>query len=283
MPNKRPVAPKKAAAETVERDPLGRAVRVLTWMVDSPHSEWGVREIAADLALPPSSVHRVLALMERSNLVVRNEASGTYRLDLEFLRLSHRATTKMPLPVSATDHLRQLVDQVDETAGIALYDPQRQMMLFHVVIDSSKPLRYVVQTDVWLPVTAGASGLAILAFLAEADRARLLARPLTAFTANTITNPIALEAQLARIRSQGYALSHGQRQPGAVAVAAPIFGADNQVVGDVVLTIPDPRFEPADEARLAEAVLACSGAISADLGAAPVVADGPGGSRAPAR
>lgn len=252
--------------EPAERDPLGRAVRLLTWMVDSPTSEWGVREMASALDLPPSSVHRLLALMERSDLVVRHEASGTYSLDLEFLRLAHRATSKLPLPPTTTAHLRRLVDEVDETAGIAIYDPQRQLMLFHAVIDSSKPLRYVLEPDRWMSITAGASGLAILAFLPEADRARLLARPLDAFTENTITNPLALEGELTRVRENGYALSHGQRVQGAVAVAAPLFGANGQVVGDVVLTIPEPRFDPDDESRLSEALLRCTHAINTELG-----------------
>jgi DNA-binding IclR family transcriptional regulator len=205
--------------------------------------------------------------MERSNLVVRHEASGTYSLDLEFLRLTHRAASKLPLPPSAIDHLRHLVHEVDESATLGLYNHQRQMVLFHALIESSKPLRYIVELDRWAPITAGASGLAILAFLPEADRARILSKPLEAFTKTTITNPIALEAELVRIREQGYALTHGQRQPGAVAVAAPIFGAHGQVVGDTVLTIPEPRFDPADTDRFVEAVRACSRAISAELGA----------------
>lgn len=266
MTNKRALGASNIRPEPPERDPLGRAMRLMTWMVDSPQSEWGVREIASQLALPPSSVHRLLASMERSNLVVRNEASGTYALDLEFLRLAHRATTKLPLPPSASDHLRQLVEAVDETASIGLYNPQRQMMVFHIVIESSNPLRYVVETDRWVPVTAGASGLAILAFLSDAERARILGRALPAFTENTITNPIALETELARIRKQGYAVSHGQRQAGAVAIAAPIFGAHGEVIGDTLLTIPEPRFKEADTPRLTQAVLACSRAISSELG-----------------
>lgn len=188
---------------------MGRAMRILACMVDSPRLGWGVRELAAELSLAPSSVHRVLALMARHHLVARSASSGVYELDLEFIRLAHRAATRLPIPPSAMEHLRALVDLVDETGALALYDSHRRMMAFHSVIDSSKPLRYVVETDVWFPITAGASGLAILAYLPDDERSHVLDNPLPAYTENTITNPIALEAELVRVRGRGYAISHG--------------------------------------------------------------------------
>lgn len=53
---------------------------------------------------------------------------------------------------------------------------------------------------------------------------------------------------------------------GAVAVAAPIFGTHDQVIGDSILTIPEPRFDPALEGHLADRVMRCSNAITAELG-----------------
>jgi DNA-binding IclR family transcriptional regulator len=187
-------------------------------------------------------------------------------LDLEFLRLAHRAATRLPIPPTAAEHLRAMVAQIDETGALALYDPQRRRMSFQTVLHSSKPLRYVVETDVWIPVTAGASGLAILAYLPAEERARLLAEPLPAYTAHTITNPIALETELARIRERGYAISHGHRAAGAVAIAAPFFGPGAKVVGDAVLTIPEARFDASREDEFASAVCACSGEITRELG-----------------
>jgi DNA-binding IclR family transcriptional regulator len=241
-------------------------MRLLSWMVSSPKSEWGVREIATAVSLPPSSVHRVLTLMERSGLVVRRSELGTYVLDAEFLRLAHRASTRLPFPPQVSGFLQALVDEVDETACLTLYEPERQMMIYHSVIYSSHPLRYVVDADQWLPVTAGATGLAILAFLPEAEQAALLADPLPAYTESTITNPMALKAELASIRERGFAVSQGQRVAGAAAVAAPVFGVGGQVVGDVVLTIPDQRFDPALTESLARAVLNCTRSITAEIG-----------------
>jgi len=130
----------------------------------------------------------------------------------------------------------------------------------------------VVETNQWLPITAGASGLAILAFLPDDERRQLLSRPLKALTENTITNPLALEQELTRIRQRGYAISHGQRTSGAVAIAAPILGADDKAIGDVILTIPEQRFDPNHEAYLADRVVECSDAITAEIGGSTRIA-----------
>jgi DNA-binding IclR family transcriptional regulator len=249
----------------LERDPVGRAMLVLRSMVEGAQPSWGVRELAQELQLPPSSVHRLLGIMERNRLVSREPATGAYVLDLEFLRLADRAAAKLPLPGAAADHLRTLVDAVDESAAIALYSPRRRLMVFHTVITAGKPLRYVIEPNTWIPVTAGASGLAILAFLPDAVRSELLAGELAAHTASTITNRYQLERELETIRSAGYAISRGQRMVGAVALAAPIFDRDGHVIGDTALTIPEVRWHDDHERPLAEAVIGCSQAITRDL------------------
>ena len=43
------------------RDPVTRAFAVLLWMADAPGASWGLREIAKNVDMPPSTLHRVLA------------------------------------------------------------------------------------------------------------------------------------------------------------------------------------------------------------------------------
>lgn len=246
------------------RDPMAKAVRVLTWMVDSPDTSWGVRELAQALGLVPSTAHRLLALLQRNGLVTYEAATRTYALDLEFLRIARLAAAKLPVPEVATEYLRRLVDTVDETGVLGLYDSVRQMMLYHTVLESSHHVRYVVEAGRWYPITTGASGLAILAFLPDGERRSLLSRPLPALTESTITNPIALEQTLDTIRRQGYAVTHGQRIPGAVGIAAPIFAGDS-VIGDVILSVPQQRFDPGSEGHLTRQVLDCACSITADV------------------
>ena len=42
-----------------KRDALGKALRLLRWMLKAPGDEWGVRELAHAVGLPPSTAHRL--------------------------------------------------------------------------------------------------------------------------------------------------------------------------------------------------------------------------------
>jgi DNA-binding IclR family transcriptional regulator len=150
-----------------------------------------------------------------------------------------------------------------------LLDPRRGELMVVDAVQTSQPLRYLVQLDTWRPLWAGAAGLGVLAFLSDADRARVLRehRP-ERITANTPTTPEAVEEFCRNARTKGYALSRGQRTEGAVGIAAPIRDADGQVVGDVCLTVPDNRFRESDEERFANALTAAAEQTSSILQAA---------------
>lgn len=249
------------------RDPVTRAFAVLLWMADAPGSSWGLREIAKSVGMPPSTLHRVLAHLQEGGLVEQDGATGRYRLGLGFLRLTWKAADRHPVREVALPWMKRLVDATGETALLALYDPVRQEMLLAATLDSPHPIRQARQVAEWLPVTAGATGRAILAFLPEEERRAILARPLVAMTAATITDPAALPPVLERVRRQGYAFSKGERTPGAVGIAAPIYGPEGRAIGSVGITLPEQRFGPDDEPRQAAAVMDAARAITEHLDA----------------
>jgi IclR family acetate operon transcriptional repressor len=249
------------------RDPVTRAFAVLLWMADAPGSSWGLREIAKNVDMPPSTLHRVLAHLQEGGLVQQDAATDRYSLGIGFLRLAWKAADRHPVREVALPSMQQLVDATGETALLALYDPVRQEMLLAATIDSPHPIRQARQVAEWLPVTAGATGRAILAFLPEAERRAILARPLVAMTDRTITDPDLLPPVLEQVRRHGYAVSTGERTPGAVGIAAPIYAADGRVVGSVGITLPEQRFGPDDERRQAALVTETARTITEHLSA----------------
>ncbi|MFM0283814.1 IclR family transcriptional regulator [Paraburkholderia sediminicola] len=249
------------------RDPLGRALEAVSWLVETPQDEVSVRDISLALDIAPSSAHRVLGSLVDKGFVQQDPRSGLYSLGADFFRIAHLATERLPFKRVALPHLRRLADLCNETVLLGLYDKCKQEMMFVVSLDSTNSLRYVVETNKWLPVHAGASGLGILAFLSEDERQSIVSRSrLPSLTKKTITNAAQLQAETERIRQRGYAISAGQRIPGAIGLAAPIWGPGTEVIGDVCLTIPEQRFAPASEKELAAATMKCAAQISKDLG-----------------
>jgi DNA-binding IclR family transcriptional regulator len=89
------------------------------------------------------------------------------------------------------------------------------------------------------------------------------------YTANTLTTRASLEAELARVRAQGYALDNEEFFDGLVCVAVPVFDphARQRVRGSVAVQAPASRF-PVDSATSAlPALKRAAGAFSASIDA----------------
>ncbi|WP_302051493.1 IclR family transcriptional regulator [Rathayibacter sp. VKM Ac-2835] len=245
--------PAQPSPEGRRRHPLARGIGLLALMVDTDQETHGVRELAGRLGVSPSTVHRLVTDLESLGLASRT-ANGSYRLGLEFLRLAWTAADRFPMHEVAIDTLRELTEQSGESSFFGVYGEPRQEMMFTFTVESPHPLRYALPQHEWLPLHAGASGLAILAFLPEEVREEVLSRPLAATTGRTITDPVRLRERLERIRADGYSITHGERIEGAIAIAAPVFGPLGSVAGSTGLTLPDARFKDAHEASLTSLV-----------------------------
>jgi len=256
----------KEPAQRETRDPVARAFAVLLWMVNATGASWGLREIATGVAMHPSTLHRVLAHLQADGLIQQDPETGRYSLGLGFLRLAWKAADRHSVREVALPWLKELVDATGETALLALYDPSRQEMMLAATVDSPHPIRQIRQIAEWLPITAGATGLAILAFLPEERQRAILARPLPAITPQTITDRATLEQILVQVRQQGYALTHGERTPGAAGIGAPIVGPDGRVIGSVGITLPEQRFRPEDAGQQAARVIGAARKIAEQLG-----------------
>jgi DNA-binding IclR family transcriptional regulator len=239
-----------AVAPDRQRHPLARGIEILTLMVDSGQESFGVRELGNCLGVSASTAHRLVGDLEALGMVTRTPA-GNYRLGMEFLRLAWTVSARFPLREAASDVLASLTERSGESSFFGVYNEQRRQMMFAVSVESSHPLRYTVPQGVWLPVHAGASGLAILAFLPAAVQAEITHGGLDALTERTLVDAGRLAERLARIRRDGYAISHGERIEGAIAIAAPVLGPGDAVIGDVGITIPENRFNAATTSELA--------------------------------
>ncbi len=259
----------EASTEREARNPIARAFAILEWMVNADGAAWGLREIAKGTGMHPSTLYRVLSHLEAGGFVEQDPETDRYRLGLGFLRLAWKAADRNSVREVALPVLKRLMEETGETALLALYDPLRHEMLLAATVDSPHPIRQIRQVGEWLPVTAGATGLAILAFLPDAEQRAILARPLPAITPRTVTDPAQLARALAHIRRQGYAITRGERTPGAVGIAAPIHGAAGACIGSVGITLPEQRFQPEDEGQQAERVITAARTISEQLHGIP--------------
>jgi DNA-binding IclR family transcriptional regulator len=250
------------------RNPLSKSYTLLRWMTEANGIDWGLREIAKGVNMHPSTVHRVISMLEDENLVRQDPLTGRYALGLEFMRLAWRAARRRTLADAAEKCLRKLTEETNETALLGIYDRTRRQMMYISMVESAQPIRHVMELHQWLPVHAGATGLALLAFQPEEEQKAVLIGSLPALTKLTITDPNALKQMLAQVRKKGYAVGRGERVQGAAGVAAPILDSGGSVLGVVGIGMPVQRLRESDQDHLAELVKQAAACIAGEFGAA---------------
>jgi DNA-binding IclR family transcriptional regulator len=247
--------------------------------------EWSTTDIARTLGLPVPTVHRILAALKRLGYVSQHPDTRRFRLGVAALDLGERARAVADLRPVSIGPLRQLAAATGETALLTVLTPERDRSMCLERVETSQPLRLSVQPGRQLPLHAGASQKALLAFLPAEEIDKLIAGPLERLCTSTITDPDALRSELGLIRARGWASSLEETNVGAWGVAVPVLSGSN-VVCAVGVAGPSARLSVAEVRRdvrlVHEAALTVAGALGCT--SPPVqVSDariGPAGARA---
>jgi IclR family transcriptional regulator, acetate operon repressor len=234
---------KAATASGVER-----ALDVLMLFVRAETATLGVTEIAEMLHVSKAVVHRQLSAFRSRGFVELDPATHRYRLGPQILFLGLRYLSQIDVRSLARETMTQLVAATNETATLSIRVGDSRVYVDQVT--PPRDVKMVIQLGRPFPLHAGASSKAMLAFMPERERDDYLRRQhLSALTAKTLTDADTLRKELAMIGERGYALSFGERDAGAGAVAAPVFGHEGDLVGVISVCGPIERFSAvADQA-----------------------------------
>jgi IclR family acetate operon transcriptional repressor len=251
--------------ESGSRGTLGRAVRLLSFFADKG-TDWRIRELAAEIGIPRSTVHRVAQALVEEGFLQYDSSRDAYGWGPELIHIAEAVHRELDIGRVAGPIMRELAARCDETVVLAQYDYRRKRLVFTAEVESTKPVRYHTELSVPLPVTAGASGKAIMAWLDDAELDQLLDAALPTLTDTTITDVGELREELARVRSAGLARSAGERVAEAVGMCCPIFDASGTVIGSLCITVPRYRFSEETAARMAPDLQRAAQRISHILG-----------------
>jgi IclR family acetate operon transcriptional repressor len=238
---------------------LERALTVLD-LFGAEQPEWGTSEVARAARLPVPTAHRILTALAGRRYLARDERTRRFRLGPAALDLGERARAVLDLRRVALPVLRRLARETDETALLTVLNEARDHSVCLERVESSQPLRLSVEPGRQLPLHAGASQKALLAFC-DPDEIDLIASGrLERLCRATITNGDTLQADLAEIRARGWAISFEETNVGVWGVAVPLLDAEGTAVAAVGLAGPSARLSQ-DEVlhhleRLREATLA---------------------------
>lgn len=241
-----PATPPQAASDA-DNGTVNRVLRILTRFAEK--DRWGLNEMSRSLNLPRGTTHRLLNLCKPLNFVTQDE-DGQYVPGIELYRLAGKLASEIPVNQIAEPILQDLRDRTDETVLLTLLVRNELRMFFSLSASPAHPLRYRIEKNRLEPLTWGATGRALLAFLSTAEIDRVVERAEPSPLDGRPMDREELLSDLARIREQGYAASYAQRAPGAYGLTVPFFDNRGDVRGNLTLTIPDFRFDPARQDAL---------------------------------
>lgn len=205
-------------------------------------------DIAAEAGLDASTTHRLLQVLTETGYAVRDDAQKRYLpgpRGLSPLSLFHPL---MQLRNEVMPVLKMLQDEVGETSALILFLGHERL----IVEFSRGNNQLAPYYDTWLrsPLNGSASGKLLLAWMPDAERDDFLGTgPYPANTPKSITDPAKMAQELARVRSQGFAVAREDGYQGIVSVGAPLaFQSEAQPIGCLTFTALSNALAPAKEA-----------------------------------
>lgn len=232
---------------------------------DDERREWGLADLAQEVGLNKTTTFRLLTALESEGMVARRPFAETYILGPEIVVLGGRALRSNDLRSLAKPELEKMAAASGETATLEIISDEDSVLIIDEVIGNHLVGSSQSLGTRW-PMVATSTGIAMLAHLPEARVEAILAKPLVALTAKSVTDTAVLRQELAQTRQRGYSFLQEWLEEGLVVVGAPLFNHDGQVIAAISLGAPANRFPLAREPEMGQLVKETAQCISAKLG-----------------
>ena len=238
-----------------------RAFAILKVIATQPGSTT-LGEVAHQVALPKSTVSRMLSTLERIEAVERAPHGEGFRIGPEILTLA----LQTPYLISvAHPYLVELAQYTGEAVYLSVLDNEQVHYVDQVQGQHNVQMRdWTGHRQRLLHIDT--PGKIFLAYWPEEKREKYLNSPLKRFTPNTITQGSVLRQHLAKIRQEGYAWVREEYEEGMVSLAAPIQDQTNETVAAVSISAPAFRFPPENrEDEMAQVTIETAQKISENI------------------
>ena len=203
-----------------------------------------LQDIKSALDISQTTAYRILNTLVRLEYLNFSEDTKRYKLSRKLLTLGFRSLNEHNLLETVLPHLRDLRDQVKETACFC-------------VLAQGKPFE----------LHCSAPGKAIMAYLPKTVRDRYLSyMTFTRYNSRTITSREAYLEELERVGKLGYAMDNEEELSGVICVGAPIFNYTGYPCGAIWISGPKDRLSKEVVKNTVKAIKEVAGVISNELG-----------------
>ncbi|WP_018651238.1 IclR family transcriptional regulator [Actinobacillus capsulatus] len=218
--------------------------------------------------LNKSTVHRLLQSLQQEGFVRPAPTTGSYRLTTKCLAIGQRALSSLNILHIAAPHLEAFNLKLGETVNFAMREGNHAILIYKL-----EPTTGMMKTRAYIGqrLQLYCSGIGKL-FLAY-DKPEYIPQywqqkhdVIRQLTANTITTIPEMEAELAKIRQQQFAMDDEENELGVSCIACPIFDNQGKVNYAVSISLSTARLSQLGFDQLYPALRATAQKISEELG-----------------
>jgi DNA-binding IclR family transcriptional regulator len=179
---------------------------------------FSLQSLVDELGLPKPTLHRMLQQLEGAGMIQRDGDGRQYSTGMRLRRMAENLLLNNTVHGARHAVLRQLVEEVGESCNITTCSGDEVLYLDRV--ETLAPLRFYLHPGSRVPLHCSASGKLFLAQMTPSQRRRLLTHAqLGKFTEKTLITPEQMDAEIERVRRDGYAIDDEEFLPGLLCVA----------------------------------------------------------------
>jgi DNA-binding IclR family transcriptional regulator len=222
-----------------------QASRVLLCLGESPNFKMKLTEICKQVGIHKSKGHSILNTLKQFGFVEKDPQTKTYSLGPALIFLSRHVLDNLYYPDIVAPFLDDLAKETNGTALFGLIYAEHLLVVGKR--EGNQNIGFSIRLGHRFHITLGAHGKAMVAFMPEADREKILTKKRVYFHGLDISrlNMKRLRDELTKCRQLGYAQDVGEITTGVNFVSAPVFGVQEKIVGCIILigTFPEGLIE----------------------------------------
>jgi DNA-binding IclR family transcriptional regulator len=216
-----------------------QASQILLALARQQSGKMSLTEVCKTVGIHNSKGYSILNTLQKFALVQRDPDTKAYSLGLGLVFLSQRVLDNLDLRQAAAPFLSKLASKTKCTAFLGIISGG--YIYVAAKDEGNQPLVVTFRLGQRFPLTWGAHGRAILAFLPKEERERILRNGEVHFLHDTSQNdPILLDREITACREAGYGVDMDETTNGIRAVAAPVFDPLEKLIGAFVVVGPFP-------------------------------------------
>ncbi|MFB9949693.1 IclR family transcriptional regulator [Rhizobium puerariae] len=225
--------------------------------------EWTPEELMEELGYSRPTLYRYLKILKDRGFLTSMPNMG-FTLGPRVVEMDYLLRKSDRLILSGAPYLQKLTARYECTALLVRWYGEKILC-----VDSLSSTHEAISSYPRgrpMPLSRGAIGRSIVAFLPRRNLVPLIGRTLDEWQAAGVGDTVeaVLEA-LKSVRKTGYAVAHGEVTPGVTGFAAPVFDAGQSPIASFSVTIARDRVHGSLVEEIGGDVRAAAGEISAAL------------------